>query len=139
VDLVLRAAGELTYVQCKHWRASKIDVRPGRELYGVMASGGAQRGVIVTTGTFTAAARSEAQDKPLTLIGGYDLVRLLGHAPELGPPTVFSAPAGTTAPKCPKCGSQMLIRQARRGDSPGSLFWGCPRFPSCRGTRELAG
>jgi len=139
VDLVLRRGGETTYVQCKHWRASKVDVRPVRELFGVMASGGAQRGVIVTAGRFTTAAQSEAQGKPLALIGGNNLLRLLGNAPDAGPAMAMASVPGSTSPNCPNCGSLMVVRHARRGASPGSSFWGCPRFPKCRGTRELAG
>lgn len=36
---------------------------------------------------------------------------------------------------CPRCGSAM-IRRTRRADRAD--FWGCSRFPACRGTRELA-
>lgn len=28
----------------------------------------------------------------------------------------------------------MVLRTARRGPSPGSVFYGCSRFPGCRGT-----
>ena len=31
----------------------------------------------------------------------------------------------------------MVLRTARKGPNAGSQFWGCPRFPSCRGTRNL--
>lgn len=40
-------------------------------------------------------------------------------------------------PFCPKCGNDMVLRTARKGPNAGSQFWGCPRFPSCRGTRNL--
>ena len=32
---------------------------------------------------------------------------------------------------CPKCGSRMVLRSGRYG-----TFWGCSRFPYCRGTRR---
>lgn len=32
---------------------------------------------------------------------------------------------------CPKCGSRMILRSGRYG-----RFWGCSRFPYCRGTRR---
>jgi ssDNA-binding Zn-finger/Zn-ribbon topoisomerase 1 len=32
----------------------------------------------------------------------------------------------------------MIVRQARRGPTPGAMFWGCPGFPDCRGTREFS-
>ncbi len=37
-------------------------------------------------------------------------------------------------PACPRCKSTM-VRRVRGAD--GSAFWGCPRFPSCRGTRPI--
>lgn len=33
---------------------------------------------------------------------------------------------------CPHCSTPMEVRSGRRG-----AFWGCPRFPSCRGTRSF--
>lgn len=34
---------------------------------------------------------------------------------------------------CPKCGGQMLKRSNRK---TGDAFWGCAKFPKCRGTRK---
>lgn len=41
-------------------------------------------------------------------------------------------------PICPKCGKQMVLRTARKGPGAGSEFWGCPNFPSCRVTKNVA-
>ena len=41
----------------------------------------------------------------------------------------------TNSVSCPMCGSPMIARTARRGRAPGRRFYGCSRFPSCRGTR----
>jgi len=38
-----------------------------------------------------------------------------------------------TSPSCPKCGSAMVLRTAKRGDNAGQEFWGCERYPKCRG------
>ncbi|MEI7457423.1 MAG: NERD domain-containing protein [Nitrosomonadales bacterium] len=35
--------------------------------------------------------------------------------------------------KCPKCGSAMLKRLAKNGVNSGNMFWGCSRYPGCRG------
>ncbi|QDK36415.1 topoisomerase DNA-binding C4 zinc finger domain-containing protein [Bdellovibrio sp. NC01] len=37
-----------------------------------------------------------------------------------------------TAPICPQCSSQMVRRSGRRG-----AFWGCSRYPRCKGTRNI--
>jgi hypothetical protein len=36
------------------------------------------------------------------------------------------------APRCPKCGSEMLLRTAKSGTNQGNKFWGCSNFPRCR-------
>lgn len=45
----------------------------------------------------------------------------------------MSKPAPTTQGKpCPACESAMVLRKAHRG----GCFWGCSRYPDCRGTRR---
>lgn len=39
-------------------------------------------------------------------------------------------------PLCPKCGSEMILRTAKRGQNQGKQFWGCSQFPRCRGVRQ---
>lgn len=34
--------------------------------------------------------------------------------------------------KCPKCGSNMVLRTAKRGTNAGRQFWGCSAYPKCR-------
>lgn len=41
--------------------------------------------------------------------------------------------------KCPVCGSMMTLRVARRGPMSGTEFWGCTRFPQCKGSLNLDG
>lgn len=36
-------------------------------------------------------------------------------------------------PACPKCGERMVLRTAKRGDNAGGQFYGCPKYPKCRG------
>lgn len=36
---------------------------------------------------------------------------------------------------CPKCGGEMIKRANRK---TGDSFWGCAKFPKCRGTRKVA-
>ena len=40
-------------------------------------------------------------------------------------------------PQCPKCGENMIKRVARKGKNAGGEFWGCTRFPKCRGVRQI--
>lgn len=40
-------------------------------------------------------------------------------------------------PSCPLCGSTMKRRTARIGASVGTSFWGCSKYPDCRGKRSM--
>ena len=40
----------------------------------------------------------------------------------------------TEAPDCPRCGTSMVRRRSGKGASKGQQFWGCPKFPKCRGS-----
>jgi ribosomal protein L37AE/L43A len=33
---------------------------------------------------------------------------------------------------CPKCGSDMVLRESKQGKHAGNKFWGCSTFPKCR-------
>ncbi len=48
-------------------------------------------------------------------------------------PATQSAPGRVV---CPRCGATMVRRMARRGRRSGRMFWGCSRYPTCRGTRN---
>lgn len=146
IDLVLRRGSEKVLVQCKHWRAVKVGVPIVRELVGVMTAEGATGGIVVTGGDFTPEARAFAAGCKVELIDGPALGILLQQArmarsarpATRGRPTpapVASAAAHAGVPACPTCQSPMVWRTARKGASAGSQFWGCSRYPACRGTR----
>ena len=40
------------------------------------------------------------------------------------------------SPSCPVCGQPMRQRAAKTGSKKGTSFWGCARYPDCRGTRD---
>lgn len=69
-------------------------------------------------------------------------VTIARRAPAI-PASPIAAPwtrATTTPPQgipnCPRCGSSMRRRTARRGPQAGRAFWGCSRYPACTGTRN---
>ena len=47
-------------------------------------------------------------------------------------------PNSWSTPECPACGASMVRRVAKKGGNAGETFWGCTRFPQCRGTRPGA-
>lgn len=136
IDLILNKDGETYLVQCKQWKAYKVGVNIVRELLGVMVTQGASGGYLVTSGVFTKEARHFAEDSNIKLIDGSMLSQLIGEASTV-PQTNTSVQRAETqkqsTPQCPKCGSTMVMRKATKGAHVGSSFWGCPKFPSCRG------
>ena len=38
---------------------------------------------------------------------------------------------------CPKCGSELVFRTAKKGANAGNQFYGCSAFPKCRYTQQL--
>jgi restriction system protein len=145
VDLVLRKGGEIFLVQCKQWKAYKVSVEIVRELYGVMAARGAAGGFVVTSGTFTEDAKQFAAGLNVKLIDGPKLFGLIQQAKtaltqsagRVPPPATKAVPPAPPerALACPSCGSAMVRRIARKGANAGSQFWGCSKYPACKGTR----
>ncbi len=42
----------------------------------------------------------------------------------------------TSTISCPICRASMVKRKAKKGPYAGKLFWGCSRYPQCKGTRN---
>jgi len=147
VDLILRGKGQKSIVQCKQWRTYRVGVKIVREMYGIMVAEKADRVVIVSSGTYTQEAQDFAKGKPILLIDGQALTQYIREikGEPAAAPTAAPAPAAKpvpqqvlsvqtqTAPACPKCGSAMVMRTARKGANAGGQFWGCSRYPECRG------
>jgi restriction system protein len=135
VDLVLRKDGRITLVQCKRWKQS-VPVQTVRELYGVLIDRGASGAKLVATTTFTPDAIAFASGKPIELVGSTALLELIRGVQTSGN---IAEPPSNPARKepiaiCPRCGAEMVMRKARHGANAGQSFWGCSKFPDCRGT-----
>ena len=39
--------------------------------------------------------------------------------------------------QCPRCGSEMVLRETKRGENIGKQFWGCSTFPKCWAVKQL--
>lgn len=146
IDLALTRGNEKFLVQCKQWKAFKVGVDVVRELYGVMAAKGATGGFVVTSGRFTEDARAFADGRNVHLVDGTKLFAMIQQAkqsratksPQPVAPSVASVVAKSViALACPQCGSSMVKRKARKGSNAGAEFWGCSKFPTCRGVRQL--
>ncbi|OOG60166.1 restriction endonuclease [Rhodanobacter sp. C03] len=143
IDLILRKDGKTTLVQCKQWKTQRVDVKVVREMFGLLAHHGAAAVKIVAVGDYTADAQRFAQGKPIELIHGEALLAMVREVqtPTLTKAatvttrpvvTTMPAPALSANPVCPKCGADMVQRSNRQTKDH---FWGCAKYPACRGTR----
>ncbi len=137
VDLVLTKDSNTIFVQCKHWKAGKVPVTIVRELLGAIVAGKAQGGIVVASDGFTREAQEFAQANAIQLIGGAELTSMIRGVEVSQSVRRAQVPIVNSTPSCPACGSDMKKRIAKRGMNVGAEFWGCSRFPKCRGT--LAG
>ncbi|HCG7163506.1 TPA: NERD domain-containing protein [Vibrio parahaemolyticus] len=39
--------------------------------------------------------------------------------------------------ECPRCGSEMVLRETKRCENIGKQFWGCSTFPKCRAVKQF--
>jgi restriction system protein len=135
VDLRLRKNGQVVFVQCKHWKARSVGVKVVRELYGVMAARNVKHGIVVTYGAFTSEAREFAKANAIALIDGPKLTQMFASVQQSG--KMQARPEVARA--CPKCGSEMVLRVAKKGPHSGEKFWSCSKFPGCRGVVSAEG
>lgn len=145
IDLELCTKDKKLMVQCKRWKTRTVGVELVRELYGAMVGEEAHGAIFVTSGSYTPDAIEFARDKPIKLVDGRELVEMLKGVQKArgsggdAPVRAMETPLATTAEgpiTCPRCGSAMVKRVAKQGAGTGSTFWGCSRFPGCRGTRQ---
>jgi restriction system protein len=140
-DLTLRRDGEVRLVQCKRLRPeNKVSVMDMREFYGLIVAEQAKRGIFLTTGLYSRDAREFAEGKPIKLLGRAEIEQLMASVARPGENLCniqewirdFAAVANVTNPDCPRCRKPMKLRRA----AIGRAFWGCSRFPRCRGKRN---
>ncbi len=131
VDLLVEKGGARALIQCKHWRTWVVQEKIVREMLGSMTHLNVRQGAIYTLKGWTQPAEKLANEHAITLVNGDELAR--------------SAVTQLTAEKleavlrprehhCPKCESVM---HWKTGDF--KPFWGCSRFPRCRGKINHSG
>jgi restriction system protein len=156
VDVKLKKDNQMTLVQCKQWKSKNVGVVVIREMFGVLTAENASKVIIICCGGFTRDAASFAENKPIELIGGAELLSIVKEiqnnsspnieTPKHKPKTETSI-ASLPQPKslsnsldtaCPKCGNHLVERQAKRGANVGNNFLGCSAYPKCRFTQDTA-
>ncbi|UPG92893.1 restriction endonuclease [Luteibacter aegosomatissinici] len=91
LDMRLHRGSETVIVQCGHWDAIFVDVAEANQLMSAMLNEAASRGVLVTRGTFTAAAKAAVRRQPRVHLVDGDLLRAMLKLPD----HLDTAPAGT--------------------------------------------
>lgn len=135
IDLVIAKDSKSYLVQCKQWKTQLVGVRPVRELAGLVAAKKVAGGLLVTSGSYTSEARAFANESGIQLIDGKQLYKLIKNI-NVGDLKIDGSPDSQEGLSCPQCGSEMVKRKAKRGQYAGMNFWGCSRYPVCRGIRE---
>lgn len=123
IDLTLYKGKEVVLVQCKQWKSRKVGVSIVREMFGILAASNASQFVIVTSGEFTQQARDFASGKPVTLINGAQLTRI-----------VYKTRASTTAceaPLCPRCKQTLKRRKTKHHRHHTKTILRCSAYPKC--------
>lgn len=135
-----------TLVQCKQWRKQRVGVGIVRELYGIVSAEKADNGIVVTSGSYTQEARKFAARVPVEWVDGgrlQEMISILSGDTQGETATKSINTSVETERECPRCGSWLVKKIAKRGRYAGSTFYGCSSFPMCRqyGTRrnELTG
>ncbi len=140
VDIWLTKDGELSLVQCKHWKAKKVGVQVLREMYGVMLDNQATRMIIVTSGDFTNEAIEFGKDKRFWLVNGGELVNMI-ETGRYKLNNIETKPKPQVKPltrhMCPNCQSELVLRTAKRGANANKQFYGCTSFPKCKFTKSI--
>lgn len=140
IDLIIKKDNKTSLVQCKNYRVSKVNLSMVRDFYGAMnANLNYQVGYFISTGIFTLDAKHFAEDKPIELIDGARLMDYVNMASMEKVPqsTTTRTVKSTNVPVCPKCGSSMVMRTAKKGTMTGSNFWGCSTYPNCNAIKNI--
>lgn len=144
VDFVLEKDGRRHLVQCKHWRAKKVTEAEVQDLFRHMAAVNARSGYMLTIGGYTRQALAFASGKRIELVNGQGLARLIEDVQQDLSEITQSRldvvrDTERTQPRrvviCPRCGRSMSRREEK---ATGRPFYGCSRYPACKGRREIA-
>ena len=81
VDMVLEKEGKRVFLGCHHWQVWDVPDRAVHELAGYASGAGAHHAVMVTSGRFSADARSYAAKRGLELVDGSHLKSFVAGSP----------------------------------------------------------
>ena len=138
-DLCLRKNDEVVLVQCRQWGNWKVSAPSVQEFIETL-QGSADRGIFVTTGEYTDEARLLTRGRPIELVDGKDLNKMIKEVAKPGEDLcdlgswldAFASSVTVVEPKCPFCQERMTLKRGLQGKA----FWSCQTFPRCAGKRD---
>lgn len=138
IDVIAKKDGEKYYIQCKKFITQQVSVGAMRDFYGaVVDKMENSKAYFITTNVFTLEAENFAMGKPIELIDGKKLmeyVKLSGLDVVIPNRPVFGS---DVTEKCPSCGSELVLRTAKKGANSGHNFYGCSNYPTCRFIKNI--
>ena len=131
VDLVAIKESDTILVQCKHWKTWEIKPKTVREMLGTMSINKTNKGVIYTLKGASKTASELAVQQGIGIEAGHGLAdRALRQLSKEQLDSILK----TDVHHCPKCEAEMVWREGNF-----KPFWGCSRYPRCRGKLEHNG
>ncbi len=128
VDVEATKDGIKHYIQCKKYITSKVSVGDVRNFAGALMDKLSQgKGIFITTNIFTTEAEKYAEDKPIELVDGDKLLRLIKLSNKENE-IIESKKANI----CPICGGKL-----REINGKFSKFMGCANYPNCKYTKKI--
>jgi restriction system protein len=141
IDIFLEKEGKHSVVQCKKYITRKVNPHDVRDFFGAMTHEGIDgKGFFVTTHIFTLEAENFAEGKPMELIDGNALIRLIKQSGmDLSFLINHTSSVNQVVPQvekkyCSVCGSEMILRTNGHN---GSQFFGCSNYPKCKYTKNV--
>jgi restriction system protein len=138
VDAYLRRNGKVSILQCKRLTSGRVGTPVLRDLLGTIVAEAADGGILVTTSSFSEDAMKWCAARPIELVDGHKLLKIIASAYPLGSPVPEDFITRRRHPvvvpsRCPWCGAKTKRRRkGRRGP-----FYGCTAFPNCRWTMPV--
>lgn len=130
IDLVIRKGGQAIGVQCKHWKAWKVNPKTVREMLGAITAARLRSGLILCWRGFTQDGHAKAAQYGITLVDAAGILRILESVDARFDPEL-QALLDEQRKFCPRCEAPMEHQTAKRGRNVGKKFWGCTRYPQC--------
>ncbi|WP_254624347.1 restriction endonuclease [Cytobacillus firmus] len=130
-DLVLTKESEKIVVQAKRY-SKNVGISAIQEISASKSYYNATRAWVVSNSFFTKSAIELAQSNSVELLDRKALIDLVLKVNPNGVPTAREVRESVTPKEihCPRCDSKMVLRNGRNGK-----FYGCSKFPRCKGTK----